>query len=394
MNILFDQTEAQALFFNGAAEYAQTVFLRLAERLGEYPDVHVFSLYSSDRAFRYKQLSPENLKKFERVTCVDYKGKTLRQVVRENNIDLLFITCAQAFCDLPLGALDDVGCKVVAVIHDFLDEEMGYSKMETFKYMETPRKLLRYWLSRTKVRLLSGNLKGRRKLMLSMLENNDADIVTVSEYSRCSLRYNYPQLKNSVHVFFSPMKTVAETGGEIENEVLRSLAANGTRYLLLLSADRVLKNARSMLRAFSRFCATTETDMRIVTIGYAKKEFAEHISLPFLSSSDLEQAYKHCYALLYPSLFEGFGYPPLEAMKYGKPVISSNVCSMPEVLEDAPVYFSPVYETDMYRALNKFVATPYEELGERALRQFNKVAGKQKADLDRLTKMLLDGSFV
>lgn len=394
MNILFDQTEAQALFYNGAAEYAQTVFLRLAERLGEYPDVHVFSLYSSDRAFRYKQLSPESLRKYERVTCVDYKGKTLSQVVKENNIDLLFITCAQAFCDLPLGDLRELGCKVVAVIHDFLDEEMGYSGMETFKYMETPRKLLRYWLSRTKVRLMSGNLQGRRKLMLSMLENNDADIVTVSEYSRCSLRYNYPQLKNNVHVFFSPMKTVAETGEDISNDVLRGLVKNGTRYMLLLSADRVLKNARSMLRAFRRFCDTTETDIRIVTIGYAKKEFAEHISLPFLSSSDLEQAYRYCYALLYPSLFEGFGYPPLEAMKYSKPVLSSNVCSMPEVLEDAPVYFSPVYETDMYRALNRFVATPYAELAERTLAQYNKVAQKQNADLDKLTGMLLDGSFL
>lgn len=394
MNILFDQTEAQAYFYNGAAEYAQTVFLKLVSMLGEYPDVNIFSLYSSERKFRYEQLSCENLAKYERVTCVDYKGKSLKQIIAENNIDLLFITCAQAFCDLPLGNLENLGCKVVTVIHDFLDEEMGYSRMQTFKYMETPAKLLRFYLSRLKVRLLSGNLKDRRRVMLDMLEGNDADIITVSEYSRNSLHYNYPQLKNTSHVFFSPLKTVTQPSGMIDNDILRGLAENGTRYLLLLSADRVLKNAKSMLRAFRKFCSAVETDLRIVTVGYGRKEYPEHISLPFLSSSDLEHAYRHCHALLYPSLFEGFGYPPLEAMKYGKPVICSNVCSMPEVLGDSAVYFSPIYETDMYRALNKFTATPYKDLQDKALAQYEKVAGKQNADLAELSDMLLSGKFL
>ena len=158
--------------------------------------------------------------------------------------------------------------------------------------------------------------------MINMLTNNDADIITVSNYTKRSLNYNYPLLRNKVHVLSSPLKEVSAGDADIKNDDLRDLINHNEKYFL--------------------------------TIGYGKKMFENHIPLPFLSMSDLEHAYKNCHVLLYPSLFEGFGYPPLEAMRYGKPVICSNVCSMPEVLENAPIYFSPIYETDMFSALNKF----------------------------------------
>lgn len=391
MNILFDQTEAQAYFFNGAAEYAQTVFFKLLSELKNHPEVNIFSLYSSDRKFKYEQLSCTNLKKYSQVICIDYKNKSLKTIIEENKIDLLFITCAQSFCDLPLGNLENLGCKVVTIIHDFLDEEMNYSHILTFKYLSTPTKLLRFYMSRAKVRLLSGNFKQRRHLMLSMLENNNAEIITVSNYSKNSLLYNYPQLKNKIYIYYSPLKTVSKISNKISSKELKTLVENKTKFLLLLSADRVLKNAHSMINAFKHFCTATKTDMKIVTVGYKKKEYEEHICLPFLSASDLENAYKHCYALLYPSLFEGFGYPPLEAMKYGKPVLCSNVCSMPEVLEEAPIYFAPLYETDMFKALNEFTRTPYETLREKSLFQYNKVANKQMRHLNELSDKILNG---
>lgn len=124
MNILFDQTGAQATFYNGAAEYAQSVFLNMLSMLKNYPDTKIFSLYSSARKFRYEALSPDALKDQEHVTFVDYHNKTVKEIIKENNIDLLFITCAQSFCDLAVGDLGDLGCKVVVVIHDLYVEEM------------------------------------------------------------------------------------------------------------------------------------------------------------------------------------------------------------------------------------------------------------------------------
>src|SRR5574344_2220202 len=92
MNILFDQTEAQSVIFNGAAEYAQSVFLRMLTKLDTYSDVILYNLYSSKKSFSYTKLSNENLRQYKRVIPVDYEGKTLKEIIIENNINLLFIT--------------------------------------------------------------------------------------------------------------------------------------------------------------------------------------------------------------------------------------------------------------------------------------------------------------
>ena len=390
MNILFDQTEAQALFINGAAEYAQALFLHMLERKADFPEARLFSLYSSARSFSYKALSCDKLEA-RGVTCVDYNGRTLRSIVEENHIDLLFVTCLQAFCDLPLGDIRNLPCKVVCVIHDLTDEELGTSHIRLLKYLGHPVRLVRYWLSQTKARVLSGSLQRKRR-MLEFLQENDADIVTVSDYTRASIRYNYPQLTNAVHVFYAPEKAVPERKERIDCPALAELIESGKNYFLVVSADRLLKNADTMVRACRRFIES-HPGYALATVGHVPSTFPAHVALPRLSASDLEHAYAHAHALLYPSLFEGFGYPPLEAMKYGCPVICSNVCSMPAVLEDAPLYFSPVYETDMFRALERFAAMPRETLSARSKVQYAKVKQKQNADLEALSAQLMDGTF-
>lgn len=67
--------------------------------------------------------------------------------------------------------------------------------------------------------------------------------------------------------------------------------------------------------------------------------------LGFVSESQLSALYRSCYALVYPSLYEGFGLPILEAMSLGVPVITSNTTSMPEVGGDAVLYVDP-YRVD------------------------------------------------
>ena len=114
-----------------------------------------------------------------------------------------------------------------------------------------------------------------------------------------------------------------------------------------------------------------------------------HVDLSFLDDSDLQIVYANCYALIYPSYFEGFGYPPLEAMKYAKPVLSSNVCSMPEVLGDAPIYFSPIYESAIYGALCCLTNENYQYYSEKSRQQYSQVRTKQEGDLEDLINIVL-----
>lgn len=95
----------------------------------------------------------------------------------------------------------------------------------------------------------------------------------------------------------------------------------------------------------------------------------------------------HAWALIYPSLTEGFGYPPIEAMKYGTPVISSNVCSMPEILDDAALYCSPFYVNDLFYRI-RLLEERYQWYKLKSEEQYQKILKRQKEDLHILIDMI------
>jgi glycosyltransferase involved in cell wall biosynthesis len=75
-----------------------------------------------------------------------------------------------------------------------------------------------------------------------------------------------------------------------------------------------------------------------------KASFANKTVLGYVPDEELPALYSGADLFIFPSLYEGFGFPPLEAMACGCPVISSNTSSMPEVLGNACIYFDP-YDT-------------------------------------------------
>jgi len=76
----------------------------------------------------------------------------------------------------------------------------------------------------------------------------------------------------------------------------------------------------------------------------------------YIGSEDLPQLYNACDLFVFPSLYEGFGFPPLEAMACGSPVVCSNASSLPEVVGDAAVLVEPMdidsLAESMYKVLN------------------------------------------
>jgi glycosyltransferase involved in cell wall biosynthesis len=102
----------------------------------------------------------------------------------------------------------------------------------------------------------------------------------------------------------------------------------------------------------------------------------------YIPDAQLKWAMENTQAYIWASLSEGFGLPPLEAMHYGAPVVSSDATCMPEVLGDAAHYFNPTDVNDMAEKIDEVLSSPklQEELIEKGKKQVKKYSWKRMAE--------------
>ena len=114
--------------------------------------------------------------------------------------------------------------------------------------------------------------------------------------------------------------------------------------------------------------------------------------LDFVRDEDLPTIYKNALFFVLPSLYEGFGLPVLEAMKYGCPVIASNISSLPEAGGDAALYVDPLSVDDIAKSMNTLVndKSLREKLVRRGYQQVKKFSWEAtaKQTLSVLTKIV------
>ncbi len=110
-------------------------------------------------------------------------------------------------------------------------------------------------------------------------------------------------------------------------------------YILYIGNDYPHKNLKRLKLAFKNLNA----DWELVLIT------------EFVSEKDLHKLYKHACAYVFPSLSEGFGLPPLEAMARGVPVACSRASCLPEILGDAAAYFDPLDVDDIANTIERVV---------------------------------------
>ena len=187
-------------------------------------------------------------------------------------------------------------------------------------------------------------------------------IATVSEFSKHDIveRYNLSsELIDVVYNGANENYTPIESGQQQE---VRNKYTNGQAYFLFVGLVHPRKNLTRILKAFDRFKAQTGSTMKFVVVGStaywtsdtreAYERSAYKSDIVFLGRLEWEELHKvlaSCFSLVFASLFEGFGIPILEAMYCEKPVITSNVTSMPEVGGDAALMVDP-YNVDQITA--------------------------------------------
>jgi len=167
-----------------------------------------------------------------------------------------------------------------------------------------------------------------------------------------------------------PLGLGAEPGpGTPEPQLRTRLGLGSRRVLLSVSAKRPHKNLMRLLEALARIPGArrpvlvlpgyrTEHEAELRARAGALGIAADVVFLEWLSAEDLEGLYGLAAAFVFPSLYEGFGLPVLEAMARGVPVACSDRSSLPEVAGDAALLFDPERPEEIAAAVERLLVDP------------------------------------
>jgi glycosyltransferase involved in cell wall biosynthesis len=162
-----------------------------------------------------------------------------------------------------------------------------------------------------------------------------------------------------IHHGVTPLPRSQQAAAELKKQLRRE-------YLLYVGMRPPFKNFDGLLHAFREAGLQDSFDLLLLGGGSltpAEKALIDKlelsgcvVSLPRVSDEVLAEAYAGATLFVYPSLSEGFGFPPLEAMSVGCPVLASRIPSTLEVCQDAPMYFDlndqESFRRELLRALN------------------------------------------
>jgi glycosyltransferase involved in cell wall biosynthesis len=236
------------------------------------------------------------------------------------------------------------------------------------------------------------------KLTVRRTAKKAARVATVSEYSRQDLLdiYKLPPEKvvvtyNGVESSFNPRPSVPN-----EAEEVRRRFGVSRDFLLAVGSLQPRKNLVRLIRAYARLRSERQ-DFRpqLVIVGrklwlaseifdeVKRHPWADDVILTgYVADEDLPALYRAARAFVYPSLFEGFGLPPLEAMACGTPVVTSDVSSLPEITGDAALLIDPNDERALASALIEVVNNDRlrAELREKGIAQAMKFTWRDAAE--------------
>jgi len=199
--------------------------------------------------------------------------------------------------------------------------------------------------------LMPKNLLNLRKNFEKSLDIVDA-VITISEFSKSEFLNYYPDFNKPIFVTKMGIDDfLKKNNSKSEIESVLSRYHLPQDYILHVGTIEPRKNLLFLLKAFSKL-QNDYPDLKLVLVGakgwlgtqfdkaLSQLKLKDNVCFPgFVSDKDLPAIYKGAKLFVFPSRYEGFGIPPLEAMSCGTPVLASNIPVMKEVLEDAAMLF-------------------------------------------------------
>lgn len=192
------------------------------------------------------------------------------------------------------------------------------------------------------------------KEMENIIKNCDG-IITVSQYSKNDIAkdFNYP--KDKIFVTYLASEDIYNPINKlISNSIIKKYYNLPENYILYVGGFSPRKNIIGLIKAYSTLSKDFKSKYNLVIAGTKGKSYElykqcaidnkveDTVLFPgFIRMEHMPYLYNSASLFVYPSFYEGFGLPPIEAMACGIPVLASNLTSVPEILEDAAMLFNP-----------------------------------------------------
>lgn len=370
MKLLFDMTYLQgANFYSGFYEYSKRIFDELTKNKVNFT-VLLIKDYKIDEWI---------LNKNPKIICIEAKKnsrkyfKSIEKVSKD--FDYVF---------LPYQLVQHkfkIKSKLIFTIHDLAQLDLAkVSKInkEERLYIADFKHCIRYIIKiflrffGIYYRYYYNNLKYNIK--------NAYKILAVSNATLDDIINRFKADKSKFLVLKSPFKVSFDSNSDL----------NYKDYYLFVSASRYTKNTHRGLKALDLLWENDNSIPSAVVAGNPPKKIFKDIKhmdkiicLNYIPGDDLNYLYANAKALIFPSLCEGFGMPPLEAMKFGTNVICSNLPCLKEIYQKV-TFFNPYDVDDIKKAIINQKVFSKEEL----IQEYKRINNECNNDLLKLVDYL------
>ncbi len=322
----------QYIDVQGIEVFAKNLLINLVKQGSE----HEFVFFVNQESAKIFDIKEHNVKiiikyfkKISRMRLILYQQFGLVRKLKKEKIDLLYC---------PSVAVPIFYKKKIVTIHDcaflrFKDEVSLISRL----YLK-----LSFWLVK------SFSLK----------------IVTVSEFSKLEISELLKISLDKIIVISEGIPKLASINADIVNKVLDKFNLMNKNYFFYIGNHRPRKNIQNLLKAWDCFSKKNNNYYLVMAgkINNLKNSKINNIySVGIIDEEEKTSLYKMSRALFFPSLYEGFGLPVLEAQSLGVPVITSNISSLPEIAGEGAILINPRDYIDISLGLEKIIDSNFNK---------------------------------